>query len=204
MRSLVLVALAACGSSSAPAVPDAPAAPDAPATTDKASACASTFGNELTDAFGRLDGTVLAVVPPGHPTCAQPNGTHVVLQLTVHGAAYRMVLNLDVLEAEVDAPLAGGAWAEGWHPGVALDYVTTLHVASTAFTPHDPAATTALVTEAIALGAPISVFATSSGGTKADSAHLIHRNTANADGALVLDATTSPHYLLFRFANQTF
>lgn len=202
MRTLLLavpLALAACGSSSAP-----PPAPDGPAAPDKAAACADTFGSELTDAFGRLDGTVLAVVPPGHPTCAQPNGTHVTLQVTMHGAAYRLVMNIDVLTAELDAPLAGAPWAEGWHPGVALDYVDTLQVTSAQFTAHDMPATTAFVTDAIEVGAPISVFATSSGGTKADSAHLVHRNVANADGAVVVNADTAPHYLLFRFANQSF
>lgn len=207
MRWLVVV-LAGCGSSGSSATIDAPTSGDAAidASGDKASACASTFGTALTDAFGRLDGTVLAVVPPAHPTCAQPNSTHLVLQMTMNGAAYRMVVNVEsVFAAELDAPLAGPTWSEGWHPGVQLDYVTTLHVPSSQFVAHTMAETVARTTDAIALGAPISVYATSSGGTKADSAHLIHRNATNADGAIVIAPTSgTPHYLLFRFSNQTF
>ena len=39
----------------------------------------------------------------------------VTVQVTMNGAAYRMVTNLDVLTAELDAPLSGPAWSEGWH-----------------------------------------------------------------------------------------
>ena len=120
---------------------DAAAASDAIADVDKAATCAATFGDALTNAFGRLDGTVLAVVPTADDACADPNSTHLVLQVTVQGVAYRMVLdvlssygNPDVFFYEEDAPLAAGAWSEGWHAGVTLDYVTTLHLHSTQFT----------------------------------------------------------------------
>jgi len=177
-------------------MPDAEATPDATSLT-----CAATFGDKLTNAFGRIDGTVLAVVAPDNQTCAQPNSTHVTVQVTMNGAAYRLVTNIDVLTAELDAPLAGPAWSEGWHTDAPLDYATTLHVASTAFTQTD---VTARVTAALVPGARISVFSTSTGGTKADSAHLVHRNLANADGAIVVTPDTTPHYLLFRFSNQAF
>src|SRR5262249_23663455 len=61
---------------------------------DKSAPCASTFGSALTDAFGRLDGTVVAVVPPNDQACAQPNMTHLVLQVEMEGAVYRMVLDV--------------------------------------------------------------------------------------------------------------
>lgn len=213
MRALVALALlAACRD-----VPDAPdarvrddAALDGP--LDKASACATVFGSSLTNAFGRLDGTVRAVVPPGHPTCPMPNGTHLVLQVTMGGQAYRMVTNVlsdsgdpQVYFHELDAPLAGPAWSEGWHPGYALDYASTLHVTSDLFVPHDMTTTVDLVTSRIELGAKVSVFATSSGGANASGAHLVHRNLQNADGAIVIGPeTASPHYLLFRFDEQAF
>lgn len=208
-----LVLLAACGASRA--APDATPVDASPPDSDpgpKSGACASTFGAELTSAFGRLDGTILAVVPPTNTTCAQINGTHLTLQLTMHGAAYRMVVNvlstsadLRVFIDELDAPLVGGPWAEGWHTGIPLDYPTALGVASTAFTPHDEAETVQLLTDRLELGAHVSVFATSSGGSKADSAHLVHRHANHDDGAIVLDAdTATPHYILFHFADQTF
>jgi hypothetical protein len=221
------LALAGCGEST-PAAQDAgvddAGATDAAIADDaaqadgvagdggKAAACASTFGSELTAAFGRLDGTVLAVVGPTDMQCTMPNDDHLVVQVTMHGAAYRMVVNVlssganpDVFLAEVDAPLAGGAFAEGWHPGYALDYVTTLGVHADAFTPHPMNELVTLVTDQLELGAPVSVYATSSGGSYAHSAHLVHRNATNADGAIVLRPdTATPRYLLFRFGDQSF
>src|SRR5689334_6097263 len=130
MRALLLVTLAACGSSGGGQQRDA-ATPDA---QDKAAACADTFGNELTDAFGRLDGTVLAVVPPATERCAQPNSTHLVVQVTMHGAAYRLVVNVEnIFMHEIDAPLTGPAWSDGWHTDAPLDYVTNLCVRSSSF-----------------------------------------------------------------------
>jgi hypothetical protein len=197
MRPGWLCFVAACSSPSS--APDA-APPDA---LDKAAGCASTFGTALTDAFGRIDGTVLAVVPPNLQTCAQPNSTHLVVQIMMNGAAYRMVMNVDsdLTVREVDKPLAGPAWSDGWHVDAPLDYVSNLDQHSADFAAVD---TVAVVTDALQLGARVSVFATSTGGTKADSAHLVHRNSTGADGALVISPDTAPHYFLFRFANQTF
>lgn len=128
VRVLCLV-LAACGSSHATPV-DARA--DVPVDVPLDSQCASQFGSERTAAFGRLDGTVIGVVEPGNMTCALPSSTHVVLEVMMHGAAYRMVVNVlstwsdpHVCLDEIDAPLAGAPWQEGWHPGTPLDYVTT-------------------------------------------------------------------------------
>ncbi|MCC6747720.1 MAG: hypothetical protein IT371_08695 [Deltaproteobacteria bacterium] len=184
---------------------------------NKAKDCASTFGAVLTNAFGRLDGTVLAIVTPSDRQCAQVNSDHLILQVKMNGAAYRMVVNVrsdwvgvspDVRLRELGAPLVGPAWSEGWHTGIALDYATTLNVHSTSgFSPYAMNALIQELSSRITLGEKVSVYARSSGGTKADSAHLIHRNKAgdNADGAIVLGAATgSPRFLLLHFENQTF
>jgi hypothetical protein len=197
-----------------PAVQDATADLAVDGGVDKSAMCASTFGNALTNAFGRADGTVLAVVRPQDQQCALPNGTHLVLQLTIDGQAYRMVINVmsdragqdpRVQLLQMNAPLPGDPWSEGWHtgPGVALDYVSTLGVHSTdAFMPYDIGPLVDLLTDAITLGMPVSVYATSSGGA---SAHLVHRNAPNADGALVLDPTSAnPTWFLFHFVEQVF
>jgi hypothetical protein len=231
-RRLLLLAslLAACSSSSPATAPDAghadasvdapsgdvskdaakDAARDAAADVNKAATCATSFGDSLTNAFGRLDGTVLAVVPPNDQTCAMPNMTHLVVEVTMGGAAYRMVIDVlsdegppDVSFYELDAPLADGAWAEGWHAGVLFDYVLTIKVHSTSFTAMTQANLAAKVTSEIALGSKISFFATSM--DEPTSAHLVHRNETNEDGAIVIGPdTASPHYLLFRFSDQTF
>src|SRR4051812_49671833 len=123
MRALACLLALGCSNSPAAATPDL--------AVDKAARCTATFGGALTAPYGRLDGTVLAVVPPAHPTCARPNNDHLVLEVTAGGAAYRMVVNVQsdqtadprVLYAEKAAPLTG--YADGWHANAALDYVST-------------------------------------------------------------------------------
>lgn len=225
MRRLLpalLIWLAACDGATAPpgdtidaTAPDA-LAEDAALVTDggKDAACAATFGNALTNAFGRVDGTVLAIVEPGNTRCALPNSDHVIVQVTMNGAAYRMVVNVEssgtdpnIRIQSLDAPLPQPAFAEGWHPALTLDYATGLgvHSSDAAWQSHPLAAASARISDAITVGQPISIYATSSGGTRADSAHLIHRNGSSHDGAIVVDPTgPTPHWLLFSFANQTF
>jgi hypothetical protein len=73
------------------------------------------------------------------------------------------------------------------------------------FTPMKMAVLIQRVSDELIIGQRISVFSTSSGGTYSDSTHLIHRNGANHDGALVLDPeAASARWLLFHFADQSF
>ncbi len=200
----MLVTLAACGGGSHAVIADA--YEDA----GKARPCAATFGSALSPGFGRFDATILAVVPPGDESCAEPNSTHLVVQGTIDGAAYRMVVDVlsnqgspDVWLHEFDAPLVGEPWAEGWHTDVPLDYVTTLGLTSTAFTETMEDGLVTAITNELALGAHVSVFATS-GSSEPNSAHLVHRNATNQDGAIVISPDTAPHWLTMRFDEQTF
>lgn len=179
----------------------------------KQAACASTFGSVLTNAFGRIDGTVIAVVPPGDPGCALPNSDHVVVQVSFDGGVHRMVINVEssfgdprIRLREVTAPLPSPAFAPGWHPGLALDYPTQLGVHSDGGWEALPLQQAAQrVYDLVEVGAPIAVYATSSGGSFAASAHKVHRNGSNTDGALVLNPTSAaPTWVLFHFANQSF
>lgn len=210
--TLLVLALAACGDAAAPEVTDAAtdAALDA---AGKDAACASMFGDALTSAFGRVDGTVVAVVEPGNPRCALPNRDHLVVQVELGGAVYRMVVNVQSNGADPNirvrtatGALPAPAFAPGWHPGLSLDYPRDLGVHSGAgWEPLDLAAATTWASAPIEVGAPIAVYATSSGGSFAASAHLVHRNGSNHDGAIVVDPTgTAPRWLLFSFADQTF
>jgi hypothetical protein len=173
---------------------------------DKAKDCASQFGDALSDSFGRLDGTVVAVVAPEDTECPLVNDDHLVLQVAMNGAVYRMVVNItDVAFAQKSAALLGPAWSEGWHTGLTLEYPTDLDVHSPEFQQLALPAMIETISAGIELGAPISVFAVSSGGEFASSAHLIHRNDNNSDGAIVLAPDSeNPSYLLFRFASQSF
>ena len=223
--------LVACSSSSSPAATtpvedaggvddsaspdlDAGSAGDATADAFKPTGlCATTFGSALTEGFGRIDGTVYAVQKPSDTMCTFPNSDHVILQVLMNGAVYRLVVNVQsdragsdpkILVATLPHALPAPAFAEGWHTDAPLDYATSLGAHSdasfTALTLAD--ATTKIATD-VKVGDPISVYGTSGAG-RPESAHLIHRNATNADGALVLSPTASPQFMLFHFDNQTF
>lgn len=209
------VALGACRSSSDLAPPggrvDAGADAFVAPSDAKDAACVSHFGTAITQAFGRLDGTIHAVIPPNDHRCAGANDNHVQIEVESGGAYYRLFVNVqsdqgppDVLVDEVDAPLVGPAWSDGWHPGLLLDYPSQLGVHSDAFVVAPMADLVPRIDAMLELGAPISVFASSST-SNSDSAHLVHRNPTNHDGAIVLrpDAAT-PHWFLVRFDEQSF
>lgn len=183
------------------------------APIDKAKDCASTFGTALTNAFGRVDGTVLAVVKPTDTQCPMPNDDHVILEVTMQGAVYRMVINVlstgadpDVRFRELDHAMVGAPWSEGWHTDAALDYAGDLGLHSAIgqsgdFEPVTFAKLPDRIADDIELGEKVSVFCTSSGGA---SSHLIHRNGQKHDGAIVLHPDTNPRWLVFHFADQSF
>ncbi|MFO0617447.1 MAG: hypothetical protein U0414_32930 [Polyangiaceae bacterium] len=179
------------------------------APIDKAKDCASEFGTGLTNSFGRVDGTVLAVVKPTDTQCPMPNDDHVILEVTMQGAVYRMVINVlstgadpDVRFLELDHAMVGAPWAEGWHTDAALDYAGDLGLHSGfAFAPVPMAKLSNRIADDITLGDKVSVFCTSSGGA---SSHLIHRNGQKHDGAVVLHPDGAPRWLLFHFADQSF
>ena len=176
---------------------------------DKAKDCTDTFGAALTNAFGRLDGTVLAVLKPTDQQCPLPNDDHVIIEVVTNGEAYRMVVNVlslfndpDVDYLAIDHALPGDAWQEGWHPGLQIDYAKDFGVKSDEFTPVPMNDLVEKVVDEIPLGEKISVYATSSGGS---SAHKIHRNEGVTDGAIVLHpGDANARALLFHFSNQTF
>jgi len=191
---------------------DALASPEtSDASVDKAARCASTFGNALTKGFGRVDGTVVAVVQPKDTQCPLPNDDHLIVQVRMQGAVYRMVVNVESDRAGQDprvsylekaVTLPAPAWAEGWHTGLTLDYVKDFGARAGDFAPFAMTELSAKVAAVIPLDAKISVYSDTSGGA---STHLVHRNNGTNDGAIVLDPDgPSPRALLFRFSNQDF
>lgn len=183
------------------------------APVDKAADCIDgeeDLGKSLTSAFGRLDGTVLAVVQPTDTECFLPNDDHVVLQVLWNGEAYRMVVNVmsgfgdpDVHYGLLDQAPAGIVWEEGWHPGVSLDYVNDLGVHSGELTQYPMLELSQKMADEITLGQKVSVFAHSD--NNPSSTHKIHRNGGGEDGAIVLDPDSeAPRTMIFHFANQAF
>jgi hypothetical protein len=229
--AVVAITIAACSSSSAPPAPAAtepPAtppppepvdsgAPDAPEDTSADAGltgkCADTFGSSLTTGFGRIDGVVYAVQKPSDTQCAMPNSDHLILQVLMNGAVYRMVINVSGSGADpkisyekVAHALPAPAFAEGWHAAAPLDYVTTLgvHTTDTGFAAYDLAPLVTELASQLRVGDPISVYATVGDG-RPESAHLVHRNKVNEDGAVVLAPTSaSATMLVFHFSDQTF
>jgi putative lipoic acid-binding regulatory protein len=172
----------------------------------KADNCQDKFGNALTDSFGRLDGKVVALVRPLDTQCPLVNDDHLVIQLMMNGAVYRMVVNVaDIGYAEKDAPLKGEPWSEGWHTTVKMDYPSDFDIHAADFTTYPMNDLVMKIVDQIEVNDQISVYAVSSGGSYASSAHLVHRNNVGFDGGIALHPTAeSTHYLLFRFDNQKF
>ena len=191
------------------ATSDAAAASDANRPTGQ---CAATFGSGLTEGFGRIDGIVYAVQKPSDTACVLPNSDHVIVQVLMNGAVYRLVTNVQgssagdpkIRAALVPHALPAPAFADGWHADASLDYAATLDVhADAAFTALTLEEGVAKIAAALKIGDPVSVYATVGAGRR-ESAHLIHRNKTNKDGAIVVSPTSRPAFLLFHFATQTF
>jgi hypothetical protein len=161
--------------------------------------CTNSFGAGLSGTFGRIDGTIAAVVPPGHGACSADRH-HVHLQISSQGQIYDVAVNTDGgFIAERQAPLPGGPWSEGWHRGGSLDYPTDLGLHSSDFTAGSEAELDAQLESALANANHVSVFATlySHSGV-----HLVHRRGNGVDGALILDPL-SPNARVFAFHFDT-
>lgn len=215
---LVLGLFVACSSEETPPKnddEDASTPPDASADAapvDKQARCADSFGDALTAPFGRLDGTVLALVLPGNEACSKPNRDHAIVQLSMGGKAYRVVINVEsdrgsdskVRVRELSHALVGPAYSEGWHTDASLDYVDdlALHSTDAEWKPEDLETLVKTIEDAVTLDEATSAYVSTDGG---DSSHLVHRNKKGKDGALVLGASSdSPRWLVFHFATQTF
>jgi hypothetical protein len=177
---------------------------------NKAERCTSSYGTMITAPFGRLDGTVHAVLKPTDQQCNRPNRTHIVLQVKTQSGIYRMVVNVlskgadpDVRFAALEKPLPAPAFADGWHTGLTFDYAKTLDVHTPQFIPVPFENLVERVVDAIQLDEEVSVYSSTSNG--GDSTHLVHRNKEDADGAIFLSPRSAkPRVLLFHFSEQMF
>ena len=174
-------------------------------------ACTSNFGSALDTSFGRLDGYLVSIVLPGTHSC---NGDdhHVHLQVLMHGSVYDVAIDTlsskqtgtaaEVFFATKDEALVDGAWSEGWHTNVSLDYAKTLGSHSGDFTQMTESALANAILQELSMVNHISVFGTGYG---PDGMHDIHRKSSGEDGCVVTEPLSgTSHYLLFHFSNQTF
>ncbi len=163
--------------------------------------CSNTLGMGLSPDHGRLDGTLVSIVPETGAHCPS-DPDHLHLQIRMNGANYDIAVNLDGFEGEIDAPLPGAPFAEGWHV-MNLDYPTDLGLHSNALTVTTPANIRARVLSQLTNANHISVFGTGYPGS--DGAHLIHRKQPSHDGALVINPLAAKaHFIAFRFSTDTF
>jgi len=220
VRAVLIFGLVACGGGHS--APDSPGANDGSpdAMVDAATmhvddgtpmrrACTGNFGSALSTSFGRLDGYLVAIVPPGGGGC-NADSDHVHLQILVNGAVYDVAVNVgssggvdDVCTTTRDRAMPGPAWSEGWHTGAMIldDYVSDgVHSTDTTQTPRAQLASE-LMSDLSTVN-HISVFATGYG---PDGVHLVHRNGSGHDGLVITEPLSTPaHLRFFRFTNQAF
>ncbi|MBL0216545.1 MAG: hypothetical protein IPQ07_22010 [Myxococcales bacterium] len=214
MKYGLLFLLAACGDSSG--APDASLPRDAAADaswvhvddgTPTRQACTQTLGNALGTAFGRLDGLLVAIVPPGNGGC-NADANHVHLQVRMNGAIYDIAVDVggmngveDVHTTTRDLVMPGGPWSEGFHPSIPTDYVA-LGVHAAALTLESRQVLTSQLMSELATANHVSVYATPYG---PDGAHLVHRNGSGHDGMIVTQPLSTPaHLRMFSFTSQAF
>jgi hypothetical protein len=165
--------------------------------------CTSSFGAALTSGSqGRLDGILVAVVPPGGHACSG-DAHHVHLQIMMQGAVYDVAVNVSGVDfAQTDAPLSGAPWSEGWHAATPLDYPSSLSLHSGDFAPVAESTLATQIADAVSQANHVSIFATK---YSKSGIHLVHRNGSGNDGAIVLNPLSPrARYLVFHFPNQTF
>jgi Lamin Tail Domain len=177
--------------------PDASVSPDASTGggdgTPTRQPCTGTFGSAMNTTFGRLDGFLVSIINPGQGAGCSGDAHHVHLQILVNGGIENIAVNVDssigtpnVDFLQINAPLKGAAWSEGWHASQQLDYANNLGVHATDFAVTTPTQLTTIVDNALATANHVSIFCT---GFDATGGHLVHRHANNDDGAIVINQT---------------
>jgi hypothetical protein len=158
---------------------------------------------------GRLDGTLVYVLPVDGSSSCNGDSSHVHLQIEVAGNVYDVAVDVGKSGDEVGwyqqtMSVPGGGWSEGWHGSDDLGY-SSLGLTSSQFATLDPSSMASEIETLLADTSQISIFCT--GYTPGDNGcHDVHyQDGKSQDGAIVLDpmASTSP-VVFFRFTDETF
>jgi hypothetical protein len=165
-------------------------------------------GTAVNTSHGRLDGTLVYVLPVSGSSACNGDNSHVHLQVEVSGSIYDVAVDVGTTGDEVGfyedtMTVPGGVWAEGWHGTDALTYAS-IGVTSTELPLASPDAVAAAIESHLAGTSKISIFCT--GYSQDNGCHDVHyENGAGKDGAIVLDPTAaSSPMLFFRFSGETF
>ena len=207
------------------APPGADAASDAPASNDGSPVMPEDGGamrnascTPLTDQtgmavntpYGRLDGTLVYVLPVGGSSACNGDDSHVHLQIEVAGSVYDVAVDIGSSGAnngvgyeQQTIAVPGGAWSEGWHGTDDLSY-KTLGLSSTSFMTMTPQQMGDEVVALLVNTSKISIFCTGYD-PGFNGCHDVHYKNGTQDGAIFLDPTAAMSPVLyFRFTNQTF
>ncbi|HEY4177934.1 MAG TPA: hypothetical protein VGM90_13900 [Kofleriaceae bacterium] len=165
------------------------------------------LGSALTTSYGRLDGILVAIVPPGGGGC-QADNNHLHLQIRMNNQVYDVAVNVgdetgveDVHSTTREIAMPGIPWQEGWHTAVSANY-PTLGVVATDLPLRTTAELVGDLMNDLSSANHISVFATGYG---SDGAHLVHRNGNSRDGLIVTEPLSRPaHVRMFSFTGQAF
>jgi hypothetical protein len=167
--------------------------------------CVVPDGTAMADGvYGRLDGILVAVAPPGTAdrTC-HPDSEHVHLQVRASGMTYDIAVNVgnDVHSQTLDRALFAPAWTEGWQPGGFVEYTGLGIHSDTIPLPGTGVLIQDLVAD-LATANHISIYATGYG---PDGAHLVHRNGGGRDGLIVTHPLAAmAHARAFSFSSQDY
>lgn len=201
---------------------DAPVTTDAPSSSSEAAAeggsatrnasctpLSAQTGTLVNTKHGRLDGTLVYVLPVGGSHSCNGDSSHVHLQVEVSGLVYDVAVDVGTSTTDEVGMLVqsetepGGVWSEGWHGSDALSY-PSLGVHSAQLTLADPQTIASQIESGLGPTGQISVYCT--GYTQYNGCHDVHYQNGNGeDGAIVLDptSTTSP-MMFFRFTADSF
>jgi hypothetical protein len=185
------------------------AVPDGVARNASCTLLTAETGTAINTAHGRLDGTLVFVLPVGGARACNGDDSHVHLQIEVSGAVYDVAVDIgstkggEVGYDEVMMAMPDGAWSEGWHGTDTLAY-PSLGLHSTDFTTVAPDTLATQLETRLADVTEISIFCT--GYSEEDGCHDVHYEHGDGDdGAIVLNPkAATPSILFFRFTDQTF
>ena len=169
--------------------------------------CTNSFGAQLTAVHGRLDGLLVAVVPPGGRGC-NGDADHVHLQVLMNGSVYDVAVNVhdntggNVFFLARDGAAVAFEWVEGWHPNERLGY-RDLGLTSGAFAAVPLSSLAQQLETELAAVNHVSIFSTGYGPTGTHDVH--YRDGISLDGAIIArPMSPSARSFFFHFANQTF
>jgi hypothetical protein len=166
-------------------------------------------GTAVNTNHGRMDGTLVYILPIDGSSSCNGDGSHVHLQVAMGGDVYDVAVDIGKSGDEVGwyqqtAAMPGGAWAEGWHGSDALGY-SSLGLSSSQFMTLDPNSMASEVESLLANTSQISIYCT--GYTPGDNGcHDVHyQDGTSQDGAIVLNPMSpTSQIVFFHFTGQSF